>query len=367
MQSVRCPVLVLAAVVLAASAAPAAAQPKARKVAFLVGVGTYKHGLRDLGDGPENDVRKLKELFAEHGFEVVLLTGTAAGKDQATKDNVDARFKAVLAGDGRPDKALRQGDILLITLCGHGLQMLAPGAAGGPVDQPFFCPYDAKIGVLDKLVSLNGMIRDAERTGATTLFLVDACRNMPAGPNLNLNVRAGIQGKKVNLSDGMAILFSCGSGQVSYQDNALRHGLFTWAVLETFRAKAAAGQQATWGGLVDGVQDKFVSADFQKRLNGWAQTPVHTAGEMGRVSLAGPLPDRIERRHVIRLDSGVDATQSIYADHFSDSKVLGVSEIDKDTIVKILRSGGNRHLIRWTADGKTYEAWVEKDIVVEVK
>src|SRR5262245_62791263 len=122
-----------------------AQQPKGRKVAFLVGVGTYKHNFADLGKAPEKDVTELAKVFKDGGFEVVLLTGSADGKDQATKANVEDRFQAVLKGTGNPAGALGKGDVLVVALCGHGQQIEAPDpATGRKEEQPFFCPVDGR-------------------------------------------------------------------------------------------------------------------------------------------------------------------------------------------------------------------------------
>ena len=70
----------LALLALAAITGPAHAQPKARKVAFLVGVGAYKHDLADLGGVPEKDVAELEIVLKKHGFEVVTVTAGKATK-----------------------------------------------------------------------------------------------------------------------------------------------------------------------------------------------------------------------------------------------------------------------------------------------
>src|SRR5438309_637310 len=122
------PLLLLAALVPFADglfATPQEPARKARKVAFLVGVGKYDHKFSDLGTVPINDVTELARTLGEGGFEVV----TLAGKD-ATKANVEGRFKELLkGGNGKP--AVRDGDTVLVVLCGHGIQ---------DNDQPFFCP-----------------------------------------------------------------------------------------------------------------------------------------------------------------------------------------------------------------------------------
>ena len=85
-----------AVVLVALGVAPAAAQPKPRKVAFLVGVGTYLFNFPDLAGAPENDVTKLRDVLDTGGFDEIHVLKN----NDATKAKVLAKFAAVLAGDG---------------------------------------------------------------------------------------------------------------------------------------------------------------------------------------------------------------------------------------------------------------------------
>ena len=60
------------------------------------------------------------------------------------------------------------------------------------------------------MVALNGLIDTAKPFGPTALFLVDACREVK-------DVNRGIEGKRMTLPKGIAVLFSCAWGQVSHQ------------------------------------------------------------------------------------------------------------------------------------------------------
>ena len=267
---------------------------KPRKVAFLVGVGKYDHKFPDLGTAPENDVGEMAKTLAGGGFEVVTLTGTGTGGNRATRANIEDRFKEVLrGGGGRP--AVKDGDIVLVLLCGHGLQDKAPDPATGKVEeQPLFCPVDAWPDDTKTLVPLNGLIRASESSGATTLFLVDACREVL--PDANRGTRTGIQGKKLTLPAKTAVLFACAAGQLSHQDGTLGenkkgHGLFTFAVLKTLRA-ADAGQRVSWTRLVTGVEEAFESDEFKAMLpKGKGQSPVLATGELGATELLAAKTD----------------------------------------------------------------------------
>ena len=271
------PVLLVAVLVPVADVLFATPQvAKARKVAFLVGVGKYDHKFGDLGTAPENDVSELADTLGKGGFEVITLTGTGGGADRATKANIEGRFKDVLRGGGGK-AAVKDGDTVLVVLCGHGIQDKAlDPATGKNEEQPFYCPVDAWPDDTNTMVPLNGLIRASEASGATTLFLVDACREVP--PDVNRGTRTGIQGKKVTLPAKTAVLFSCGQGQLAHQDGTLGankkgHGLFTYAVLKTLRGDGEP-RRVSWTRLVAGVEEAFESDEFKKLLPaGKTQSP----------------------------------------------------------------------------------------------
>ena len=270
-------------------AQPPAAKP--RKVALLVGGGKYDHAFTDLGGVPERDVTELAKTLGEGGFEVVVLTGSTAGADRATKANIESRVKELTAGKS----PLKTGDTLLVGLCGHGVQ---EKPAGEKDDQPFFCPVDARPNDTATMVPLNALIAAAEPTGATALFLVDACRELPADPNRS---RSGIQGTKVNLPARTAVLFSCGQGQLAHQNDTLGggHGLFTFAVLKAFRGGGGA-KTVHWSRLVADVQETFRSKEILDLIPpGKAQTPKVATGEFDDIPVttaAAPPPGEVAVR-----------------------------------------------------------------------
>ena len=114
---------------------------------LVVGVARYQFGFQDL-QFAERDAEELATTLRDGGFEVVLLTGSAAGRDRASKANVEGRLKSLLNGGGDEDKAIRKGDLVLVALSGHGQQIavMEPGPDGKEVrkEVPFFCPRDAK-------------------------------------------------------------------------------------------------------------------------------------------------------------------------------------------------------------------------------
>jgi formylglycine-generating enzyme len=302
MKRLLCWLLLTAPLALAATllvlARPAERPP--RKVAFLVGVARYQFGFDDL-QFAEDDAKELAAALREGGFEVVLLTGSAEGRDRATKANIDARLKDLLNGGGDEEKAIRKGDLVLVALSGHGQQMFIkePGPDGKEVrkEAPFFCPKDAKRNDPATLINLSHVLDDLlSPCGSTNLLLVDACRDI-ADPNKG----KGVEGHDMALKGPTAVLFSCARGEKSWENKDVRHGVFTHAVLQCLRARGAQ-QEVTWSALVNQVEEFMASAEFKKLLpEGYTQTPIPTSGQLPRTVLvkrkavvAPPAKDAVE-------------------------------------------------------------------------
>jgi hypothetical protein len=223
-----------------------------------------------LNGSPQKDVTALADVLRAGGFEVVVLKDAAA-----TKKAVEERFKALLEGDGNPANAIGKKDLLLVAVCTHGFTL--PPAAGKP-DQPFLAAHDSKLNQPGTMVPLNGLIDAAKSSGATCLYLLDACREMPA--DANRGATRGVEGENVILPKKTTILFSCGRGQVAHQhENVGGHGLFTAAVLRALRTDAGPKDDVSWTELVAGVQRSFRSAEFKEMIPaGKPQTPVLAVG-----------------------------------------------------------------------------------------
>jgi len=241
-------------------------QPKidpVRKVAILIGVNEYKKpGFSKLRFA-ENDVTEMEATLKKLGFETTLLTG---GK--ATRDAIHKTLNEAV-------EPLSQKDMILVMLCGHGQQFDVVHDDGKAKNDAFFCPYDAVIGEPDKLVSLSYIIDDvlAPNVGKK-LVLIDACRD-EADPGRGSR---GIEGKRVSLPEDTAIMFSCRKGQRSFENEELKHGLFTHCVLEGLRGGAARDGDIAWADLVAHVNRRMASSDMKTHLGTGIQTPIPAGG-----------------------------------------------------------------------------------------
>jgi formylglycine-generating enzyme required for sulfatase activity len=255
----------------------------ARKVAFLVGVSKYDHGFDNL-QFAERDVEELGKVLKAGGFEVVVLTGSAAGADRATRKNVLARLQALLDGDGNEARGIKKGDLVLVALSGHGQQIFVPDPADPKArrDDSFFCPADGKPNKPETLVSISHLVDDLlAPCGSRNLLLIDACRDI-ADPNKG----KGVEGRDMALKGETAVLFSCARGERSYENADLRHGLFTNAVLKALKGTGTGAGVVTWSSLTLAVEEEMDGEAFRKLLpSGATQTPVPTRGQLPRTVL----------------------------------------------------------------------------------
>jgi uncharacterized caspase-like protein len=277
--------------------APSVTRPQpaaSRKVALVVGVAKYDHAFADL-QFPERDAADLAATLRDGRFDrVVLLTGSAAGRDRATRKNIEDRLAELLDGgprggpDGRLSNApadagkIRKGDLVLVALSGHGLQMEVDDrdAPGGKREDAFFCPVDAKRNDPKTLVSLSHLLDEVlAPCGSRNLLLIDACRDI-ADPNKGSK---GVEGRDMALRGETAVLFSCGRGEKSWENKDLGHGVFTHAVLKGLRGEAARNGVVTWSSLVLHVQEEMASEEFRKLIPaGYTQTPIPTSCQLPR-------------------------------------------------------------------------------------
>jgi CHAT domain-containing protein len=272
---VRAIAAVVAIATLGLAAAPMlfaqAEERSPRRVALLVGINEYqKRGFPTLR-WAEDDVDELARELSRIGFDrVVVLKGSASGPLRPTKGNIAAQLDRLLAD-------ITKNDIVLVVLCGHGLQLRVKGDDGTARDDNFYCPINAVLNDPATMLSLSDLTdKTLHERGGRNLVLVDACRSAVADTARGVRYR-GIQGRVVSLPEDTAILFSCRAGQESAERDDLKHGLFTYSVLEAIRATKGSAGLLTWAALVDRVQNRVAELNTD-------QEPI-AAGAVGRLVL----------------------------------------------------------------------------------
>jgi serine/threonine protein kinase len=248
-----------------------------RKLALLVGVNTYAHPVLTPLRYANNDVMELGTSLESVGYDVTVLSDSTGAKDAEllpTKANFDKQLGRVL------DRCRSREYTVVLAFAGHGIQF------DGHKDA-YFCPQDA-VPSADKattLVSLGNVYTKLDQSFAgVKVLLVDACRNDP-------RLGCGINGElSPRPPRGVAVLFSCGAGEIAYEDAKLKHGVFFHYVLEGLRGQARNHQgQVTFTSLADYVS-AAVSHDVPVRIGQGAQQVPLMRSELVGASpvLAGP-------------------------------------------------------------------------------
>jgi formylglycine-generating enzyme required for sulfatase activity len=271
--------LAIAASTLVGSSASA---EEGKRFALLVGVKAYRHaGLEDL-QYTEKDVTDLRDVLANSGFQVTLLTTTEGRADPnkaPTKANVDAVLKSMLS-------SVSKHDLVLVGLAGHGLQPTGSS-------EQFFCPFDANPDTKANLLSLAKLSQDLQESGAgSKLLLVDACRNDP-DPGRG---RSGVEGNLYSLpprASNFMAMFSCCAGQKAYETDKAGggHGVFFHHVIEGLQGKAAIGDEkdVTWDLLALHVKRR-VPVSVKDWIGSDKEQRVHAVANVDRESVVLSLP-----------------------------------------------------------------------------
>jgi formylglycine-generating enzyme required for sulfatase activity len=244
-------------------AAQTGAGAPARRVALLVGINEYQRRGLDPLRWAEHDVAGVRQELVRLDFDkVVLMTSSNQGELRPTRDNILSQLKTLLTDVGC-------NDVVLVMLCGHGQQLSITRPDGSTQEDGFYCPLDAVVNEPGTMISLSYLTDQVLRNwGGRTLLLVDACRDGVFDRDRSVRSR-GIQGRVVALPEDTAILFSCRAGQKSDERDALKHGVFTYSVLEALRDAERTGRDLTWDWLVASTKDRMaglIEADQQEPI-----------------------------------------------------------------------------------------------------
>ncbi len=217
------------------------------RIAFVAGVERYnKSGLKNL-EYAEDDAKQIKTELENLGFETFAVIG-----DDATLKKLTTELDAFITAT----KALNKSDIAIVYFSGHGVQKLVPREKGDgttiEVEEPFFCPNDAIKKDVSTLLSLNTLLERLEDSSGSdhNIIMLDACRD-----SADKNGKGGIDGSTIHeLSDKLALFFAAKSGHRSFENPEIKHGIFTYYLLEGLQGKAAdRDDEITFQGLANYV------------------------------------------------------------------------------------------------------------------
>ena len=245
---------------------------KQAKVALLIGIGQYApaSGMSSLKYAVR-DVDVLAGVLESQGYVVRKLVDS-----QATRSMVRKSIRE-LSDVVQPNQGT-----LLVFFGGHGFTKNGLN-------------YLATFGVTSDDLEGEGLpVRDVEmllrlNKARQKLLFIDACRNEPESVTRSGTARSF---KKLAAAEGLKVLYSTREGRVSFEDDALKQGVFSY-----FLGKGLAGEAAGSDGLVtfrdltDFVADRMVAYGMKQ---GKVQSPFESGESSGDFLLASTVKIRPE-------------------------------------------------------------------------
>jgi TPR repeat protein len=266
----------------------------ARKVALLVGVASYpsRSGIGSL-KYPADDVDLLRVELEKQAYTVVVLKDS-----EATREAIRNSLRDVA-------RVMRGSGTFVFYFSGHGW---------APLRRNILATFDAGAANLEGSgLPVDEVLELMEASGAQRRILwLDACRNEPGKSAPGTRVFS-----ELAKAQGTRILFSTRAGSISYERDDLRHGVFSYFLVEALRGAAAREDGLITFGDVAGYVTIRVE-DFGLK-NGSLQSP-YEAGEargdfllarIARESAASPppAPVRLPRTGQPLLDALVEKAE----------------------------------------------------------
>jgi len=165
---------------------------------------------------PSTDADELEATLTAQGYNVVVV-----------KDS-DATKTSLLQAIHSAGEVLDQGQgTLVFYFSGHGFEVAGKN---------YLATYGANALMLSQTgLALDDVEREMRATGAARRIMwIDACRNTSSKTGTPARTFAAFQA-----AAGTRILFSTRAGRVSYENDDLRHGVFTYFLLQGLRGEAA--------------------------------------------------------------------------------------------------------------------------------
>jgi len=235
-------------------------------IALLVGIGDYDRSLTGLPalKYPVPDITSIGGVLKQQGYDVALLTDRSA-----TAGTIREAFSELA-------KALDPGEgTFLFYFSGHGFRAGTENyLATFGVKAADLAHQGLSLAEVQKLLSATGAKR--------RMAFIDACRNDPESTRSVTTPRSFLNLKE---SEGLRILYSTAPGEVSYEDEDLQHGVFSYFMWLGLSGKAAnsADGMITFDDLRDYVTREMRSYGIAKRR---VQKPYQLGDSTGDFLLA---------------------------------------------------------------------------------
>jgi uncharacterized caspase-like protein len=200
-----------------------------RRVAFVVGNGTYKN-VAQLPN-PPIDAKAMAVTLRNVGFEVI--EGANLTRDQMTEKLLDFGRKA------------QGSDVAVFYYAGHGIAVSGSNYLL-PVDADIKSEMDVKLGAAINIdLTLEQTMGDAK----VKLVFLDACRDNPFAAKIksnsatrSVNVQSGLA--EMKSGEGTLIAFATGPGQTALDGQEGNNSPFTRALIDNITKPGVEIQQA---------------------------------------------------------------------------------------------------------------------------
>ena len=206
---------------------------------MVVGVETYDTSTFENLQFASEDAEQLAGALRNLGFQPTVMTSQSdsAKLRPTTPRKIANIIKTVSA-------SAANGDTLIISLSGHGVQFADEPLLPTGVRETYFCPQDADLTEKSSLMKISDVVRFMNSSAASRkLLLIDSCRESVLSSEGKRKSAKRIELGSVHenrrsVPGGMAVLFSCSSNQFSWEHEPLGHSVFSYYVIEYLRGQA---------------------------------------------------------------------------------------------------------------------------------
>ena len=158
---------------------------------------------------------------------------------QATRNNIQSLLGTKLK------RKVAKDDTVIIFYAGHGAVETDPSNPDGDGFEKYLLPYDANLDDLYmSAISMNDVKTIFQRLRSDRLiFIADTCYSGASGGRtiLATKTRANLSDKffdRISRGRGRVIISSCSANEISKEDDRLKHGVFSYYLLEGLKGKA---------------------------------------------------------------------------------------------------------------------------------
>lgn len=238
-------------------------------IALLVAIGDYDRAVSGLPPlkYPVADITPIAGALKKDGFEISILTDRSATAG-AIREAIGELGKALDKGQGT----------FLFYFSGHGFRTGTENylATFGTTANDL-ANQGLSVTELDKLLLATGAKR--------RMAFIDACRNDPEGTRSVTGPGSRPRSfGDLKDSQGLRVMYSTAPGEVSYEDEELQHGVFSYFLLDGLNGKAAKPDGLiTFDDLYTYVTRQMKSYGISKRR---VQTPYQSGESTGDFLLA---------------------------------------------------------------------------------